>query len=48
MPAMFSKPMPRPAIVKKPIEKEMVGQVKPDANLMGHKAPFLSRLVGSM
>jgi hypothetical protein len=46
---MFKKPMPRPAVVKKPKdEKEMVGQFKSAVVSVGSKAPVLSRLVGKM
>lgn len=45
---MFKNPS-RPAFIKKPAaEKEVIGQFKHATSSVGHKAPVLSKLVGSM
>lgn len=44
---MFKTPV-RPAVKKPPAETEVVGQQKKSNNGVGHKAPFVSAVVGKM
>lgn len=44
---MFKPPL-RPSVIKRPAEKEGVGQMQSAVVAIGHKAPVLSRLVGKM
>lgn len=38
----------RPAVIRKPMEKAVIGQQEPASSSVGSKAPFLSRMVGTM
>jgi hypothetical protein len=37
----------RPAVIRKPMEKAVVGQQEPASSSVGSKSPFLSRMVGT-